>query len=760
MGLIEQVKEICTRLVPHGWKDLLLEHGLDITVANLKDELLRELPSINRNIKGFEDFSLEGNRGIEPGNPARSLLYHAFASPNVKNKIDDSELELFPTIVEIDTIENYVYGINPPSITELRNRSNGKPMAITVFSSEYRPSLETVHKKHADKCFSRTGVSRIGTKEPLYIPRFRGFVPFDENKNIIRVLPAQFSAYIAVQEKGNKDDFGPMRFQDTDQQLDFWVPIHKLFTGEECIINLNLNVKLESFHMNEKLRRIHLELGDKSDWKEPHISKPPFIFTDKIAEFSNNPEYGNGILIPFVHSKFVEPAEYEGKPLTFNVPPNSLWGGSSSMEIGAEEIIGGDRFRHAPEYVHIRHMLKDGEITNLNDKFDLIEIVIEGNYQALHYIDYTGDGWIKPVCPELSNVFDSDNYAYSLITAPDFFPNTDQRELLEWWEEVVPPEWREMTWFVPPLTLSDERIAANLQLLDLPFDKNDKTCTAIISLPITGFRQQTRLEVSETTRHSYLPDAASGTFAPGWDISKSRLKTPETLEITPHLAAYGLGSPFPEDAKLCAALSTFWPAVAPDAARTFELPRPTVSPLTDEEIGIIGNHSWDNIIGPKIIKVGNIEYAEYTRFAYGDHVEAALDNKFSLSLTGLVDVNEYKSRVLSMVRVNHALNLITETERAKWRVISFQLVTSHSEELEQAENETDSKLHGRIYRFYLVRTSANIPEADTPSDHRKIRVRIIESVLLFVDQNIVLLKKSKPPNNRWEKVINGLANNG
>jgi hypothetical protein len=95
MELIEQVKEICTRLAPQGWKDLLLEHGLDITAENLKEELLRELPSINRNIKGFEDFSLEGNRGIEPGNPSRSLLYHAFASPNVTNKIDDTELELF-----------------------------------------------------------------------------------------------------------------------------------------------------------------------------------------------------------------------------------------------------------------------------------------------------------------------------------------------------------------------------------------------------------------------------------------------------------------------------------------------------------------------------------------------------------------------------------------------------------------------------------------------------------------------------------------
>jgi hypothetical protein len=31
MELIEQVKKICTRLAPHGWKELLLEHGLDIT---------------------------------------------------------------------------------------------------------------------------------------------------------------------------------------------------------------------------------------------------------------------------------------------------------------------------------------------------------------------------------------------------------------------------------------------------------------------------------------------------------------------------------------------------------------------------------------------------------------------------------------------------------------------------------------------------------------------------------------------------------
>jgi hypothetical protein len=760
MELIDQVKEICTRLAPHGWKDLLLEHGLNITAENLKEELLRDLSNINRKIKGFEDFALEGKRGIEPRIPSRSLLYHALVSPNVVSKVDGSELGIFPTIAETDTIENYVFGINPPSITELQNRSNGKPMAITVFSSEYRPSLETVHKKHADKCFSRTGVSRIGTKEPLYVSKNRGFVPFDENKNIIRVLPSQFSVYIAVQEKGNKDVFGPIRIDEVqDKQLDFWVPIHKLFSGSECIKDLNLNVKLESFHVNEKLKRIHLAFRDNSDFGDKDIKNSPFIFTDKIAEFSTNPEYGNGILIPYVHSKLVEPAEYQGKPLTFKVPPNSLYYRTSSLKIRAD----GD-YRYAPEYVHIRHKLENGEITNLNDRPDLIEIAEQGNYQALHYVDYTGDGWIKPVCPELKNVFNSkDNYAYSLVTVPDFFPNTDQREILEWSEELVKlkPEWQKMIWQRPPFTLSDHRFPANLTLKDLandeflPFDKNDKTCTAIISLPVIGFSQQTSLDVSETSRHSYLPDAASGVFAPGWDISLSRLEPPEE---TAHLAAYGLGSPFPEDAKLCAALSTFWPAVAPDAARTFEVNEPTVSPLTDQEIGIIGNDPWDNITGPRIIKVGNIEYVEYTKYAYGDHVETALDNKFSLSLTGLVDVTEYKSRVLYMVRVNDALNLVSIPQRQQLRVISFQLVTSQNNDREEAENETSSKLNGKIYRFHLVGTEAEIPLVDRPSDHKKIRFQIIRSVLLFVDQKRVLLKDSET--NRWKEVVNGLVNNG
>ena len=42
MSLTDQVKSICKRLAPHGWHDLLSEHGLDINAENLEQELLRD----------------------------------------------------------------------------------------------------------------------------------------------------------------------------------------------------------------------------------------------------------------------------------------------------------------------------------------------------------------------------------------------------------------------------------------------------------------------------------------------------------------------------------------------------------------------------------------------------------------------------------------------------------------------------------------------------------------------------------------------
>jgi hypothetical protein len=77
MALIDEVKAVCDDLAPHGWRDLLLAHGLDIGVAANKLAAALAAPlDVDRNVPGFDDFIVGANkaRGIEPGKPAFSLL--------------------------------------------------------------------------------------------------------------------------------------------------------------------------------------------------------------------------------------------------------------------------------------------------------------------------------------------------------------------------------------------------------------------------------------------------------------------------------------------------------------------------------------------------------------------------------------------------------------------------------------------------------------------------------------------------------------
>ncbi|ARV57803.1 hypothetical protein BZZ01_03395 [Nostocales cyanobacterium HT-58-2] len=739
MALIEEVKRVCDRLAPFGWRDLLLAHGLDITATNLKQELTKELPNINRNVPGFEDFAGEGKRAIESGNPARSLLFHAFASPNVVLNAQNTNSDAYPTLAELEIIENFVYGVQPPSLQDLQVRAQGQLLAIVVFASEYRPAPETVHRKHADVCFSRTGVARVGTAQPLYDAQLRGFLPFVKGDvHAFRVLPAKYSAYIAVQRRGDANSFGPLRFQAGDNTKQFWVPLHKLFNGRECIRGLNLQVTLNSRHVNEKLRRIHVALrkmGWNTGWSEPDISQPPFIFTEGIAQFTTKPDFGNGLLVPVVHSSLVEAGTYKGKVLTFRVPQNNT-------EEEGERLSSSLRIpSNAPEYVHVRHkVLANGQIENLNAQKDVEGAVQKGGYDAVHYIDFTGDGWIEAVCPELAVALPRRLPAYSLVTAPDFFPNTDQRELLEWTEQSVPQRLRENLWRIPPETLSDDRVAPNLQLKGAPFRPEDKTVTAIVSLPLKGAVRQMPLDGSPTMRHAYLPDAAAGVFAPGWDVGTVVSDNGEE-----HMAAFRLGSPFPEDSKLCAALSTFWPAVAPDAARTFQ-PNPawpTVSPLTDEEIGQTGNLAWDGVPGPQRVTQNGKNFIEYTEFAHADYTENSLQKKFSLSLTGQVDVREYEARVLAMAKVYEVLG-ITPDQRGDWSVFSFHRVQATDSELQQAQTQTGTTLVGNIFRFEIYRHGNSF---SNPNDFRKQLVEIQETVTLFVSPINILLNRN---NGTWK----------
>jgi hypothetical protein len=751
MALINEVKKVCDRLAPQGWRDLLLQHGLDITAANLADELSRGLPNVKRGVKGFEDFSLEGRRGITPGQPAKSLLYHAFASANVVMRADGTRLSVFPTLAEIESVENYVFAADAPSLQQLKNRAGTARLAVVVFAYEYRPASQTCHKKHADLVFSRTGVARVGTAPAFYDAARRGFLPTAESDAFaIRVSPARYAAYIAAEQRGDRASFCPMRFrvegtdendpQKTDADRRFWLPIHKLFSGSECLRGLgsDLDVALNSSHVNEKLRRIHLILSRlhaspqgipfDTGWTEPDISQSPFRFTRGIAELSTKAEFGKGVLVPVAHAALVERATYKGKPLAYNVPPKSEVL-SSSLSIPAIDLPSGQPALAAPEYVHARHRVRpNGTIENLNDKANVEALVAGGNYKALHYLDFTGDGAIEARCPQLVGQQAITGFvpAYSLVTAPDFFPTCDQSELTEW-TDTLPTSFRKTIWRVPPDTLSDQRYPGNLQLPNSPFKPDDNTVTAIVPMFGKIDAQQTLTKSADTARHSHMPDNSAGIFAPGWDVS---------VDVAPnkvlHLSAYGLGSPFPEDAKLCAALSTFWPAAAPDSTRTFpygaQVGWPTISPLTDEEIGQVGDLPWDGAAGPKVVTSGGSEFAEYASFAHVDYVENALQSKFSLRVTAHVDLDEYQRRVLAMALAYRMLG----AKKTDWIVLSFRRVNPGAPELIAAQTQAQLTLPGRVYRFEVFSNPHTTPTVPG-TQFRKRRIKITGRTTLFVD---------------------------
>src|SRR5260370_28236458 len=120
MKLIQQLFPLGTRLSDAGW-DLFFLNCSDLMIRQnsapaLAKELTRDLNIARR---ATPDFAAEGTRAIEPRRPALSFLYHVLASP----LMGAGAVNEFPTADDLEVIENYVYGVRPPSVQELRERS-------------------------------------------------------------------------------------------------------------------------------------------------------------------------------------------------------------------------------------------------------------------------------------------------------------------------------------------------------------------------------------------------------------------------------------------------------------------------------------------------------------------------------------------------------------------------------------------------------------------------------------------------------------
>jgi len=182
MRLIEQVARMCRRLAPRGWAELLACHGLRLNRSILENpqklatELQRPL-NVDRTMPGFEDFWVdpEGDQAVRPGRPARSLLYHALASPLVHpGPPEKTPLSSYPTLADIDTIENYIYSCRYPSFEELMpSKESGAFLVVGVFAYQYRIGARSPNGKFASTALSRTGIARVGTSPRHYDPMRR-----------------------------------------------------------------------------------------------------------------------------------------------------------------------------------------------------------------------------------------------------------------------------------------------------------------------------------------------------------------------------------------------------------------------------------------------------------------------------------------------------------------------------------------------------------------------------------------------------------
>ncbi len=703
MSLAKQVKSLCDRLEGFGWRDLLLtitDGQLDIrqkSVKALEAELVKPLdPSRFQRTSsscrtGFEDFCTSGRQAVTGGSPARSLLYHALASPDVHPTSDyceSKDSDHYPTLDELDTLENYIFSL-------VANRQDLSGTFVCVFAYQYRPATRSTHRIHADMTYSRTGVARIGTSADNYDSSRRGFWVMPSRGDGVCVLPARYGVFLA--RFGVSGAFGTVQGGKADDEYIF--PVHKLFNGKECLDGKNLKIRFGEYHRNDKIRKTHelsttaggLPVPDGFD-----IHKFPYVRDSENCDdlVSLRPTGSSVLLVPIAHPTFVRTASQKmasGKNalVHFQVPerndlddPAARIRGrrtryaQSTLEIPAFDspFEVNESERLAPEYVNIRHEVDPAGPANqtpvpIGDanpaEFD--SKLAKGGYFAAHFIDDTCDGCISASVDGIKPN-SKDRPAYSLVTAPDFYPLADQIEL-----EAFGGISR-----IQPLSAG---VLSGNPHLTLPgnssvyaFHQRDPFVSAVVGGPAFGNTLPASIPGAPNRAVSFLPDGASNVFAPGWDTSRSR------DAIGPYFSSSGLGSPFPEDAKLCAALSSFWPAVAPDSSRTFgngQQPphyrpkRVNQLPMLDDELGLHPDHErvrageapyrgWDGEYGPFFATLKGMLVVNFASMERSDYVTNALQKQIRVSLTADVqseDLIDRRNALNACLRALKSLNV-------------------------------------------------------------------------------------------------------
>ena len=730
-GLQDSFIKLLRVLKEKKWIEFLnIQFNIDLDPDNpdLNLELDKVIPDITKKY-GFDDFA--GIRMIEPGRPSMSLLFHALASPRIHPKILSQPFEnnQYLDYEQINLLEDYIYSLLKLDIDD---KSLEEEYVFAVFSYEYRTAYKTPDcSPYADFVFSRTGISRIGQHSYNYDRKSRSFVnlPKDANPKEIAVMPAKYGLFLAKITKAHNVNLMSEERYDTrgfplhKKSRDFLVPVRKIFENDPLLNGAEI-IFYES-HVNEKLARLckfeSIEnLKDKNTDYDLHL--PPFkkinSTNDKGIELTGHnsnmvslSKNGSSVLLIPVANDLIRFAKHDNKLTFFKVPPkqkllpfqldssrrytslklqtkpfqNAL---DAMITEGMAKYYKPTRFsapRNAPLFANIRYKVdcQDLKTTiHLDESYpNFYNVIKDGNYYTAMFEDNICDGFISAQIQGVnsrsiikrmaSNIFP----AFSLVTAPDFFPYIDSFDLLKFDQS------KDRSFMIGGTeNLSTCRLRANPNLIDpikknAAFPKEELFLKKGVDLPYTMHAVITQKLVptnkmydlsTKKFKHpeerdylstSYMTDTASFIFAPGWDATYS-----ENEKNQPYLATIGLGSPFPEDMKLCAAANGMWPVASPDSARTYQgslEPTPTnevtpcAIPLTDFEIGIHENHpmlkeahapikscfGWDGEHGPYLNQYENRFCVEFTDIARTDYVSNVLDRNIGFNAERLRELS-------------------------------------------------------------------------------------------------------------------------
>ena len=649
--------------------------GLDLAGPNLRQTLLAGGLRIDRHgVPGFADFAPQSDQAICPGDPALSLVYHALASPRVHPAADGAATDpsLYPDLHALDLLENWIWSLAPIEVPP-----DG---VVATFAYEYRTGAYTSHRRHADFAYSRTGVGRIGERARGWDAPNRCWL--GSEGAAFRVMPARYAAFLTVPRRRSPTTISVVGdMQDDDEDRLFLLPLTKLWSGARHVGGIETQVVFREFHRGEKLRRIFIETGTAPP---AGFAGPPYLRDSSNSQLVTCEDLPGSTLVGSPPAPLVRLARrLDGTTATFPVPPqrniplfdfplnrhlSSFMIITGLVRAGIEDVANLLRLdpkirpRNAPEFVNIRHRVEHtaaGEtITDLNTlpPPHFQQQLKDGGYDAALFEDSSCDGAVLadvsglPLPPSLP--------AFSIIAVPDFFPYAGQIDLEQWVEQY--PSHNRANQFKEggPAPLCEGRLPANATMPrpgnpSVPaFDRKDATMVAIVGRPYAQAAGPTNADRLTLRTTSFMTDACSDEFAPGWDVSFAEDRAGKFY------ATFGLGSPFLEDVKLCAAANAYWPAASPDAGRTFHR-SPTAIPMLDSELGYhprhpdcpapaqtaAGTRGWDGEQGPFLEQADERRVVNYADIMRSDYVSNAFDGGISAQILADVDSDELIDRM-------------------------------------------------------------------------------------------------------------------